>query len=179
MKGPRPIRGWLGEKARSCCGHRGRWPSNGGTPSPASATSNQQQATNNKEPPRNAWPSAFYSTPSAEVDERCEGCYDFFRMNPLVEKNRASIAESCRRFGVERLAVFGSAARGDFRPESSDVDFSGSVSRHPGAGVCGSLHGFRRDTGAFVGTQRGPGDRAGCAKSHISPSDRARCRHCL
>jgi len=44
-------------------------------------------------------------------------------MNPLLEKHRAKIAESCQRFGVERLAVFGSAARSDFRPETSDVDF--------------------------------------------------------
>jgi uncharacterized protein len=29
----------------------------------------------------------------------------------------------CRRFHVRRLDVFGSAARGDFDPEHSDVDF--------------------------------------------------------
>lgn len=33
-----------------------------------------------------------------------------------------SIAEICRRFGVERLEVFGSVLRDDFRPDS-DVDF--------------------------------------------------------
>jgi uncharacterized protein len=43
---------------------------------------------------------------------------------PLIEERRSEIADICRRFGVRRLAVFGSAARGeDFDPERSDVDF--------------------------------------------------------
>ena len=33
------------------------------------------------------------------------------------------IAAVCRRFGVRRLSVFGSAVTGDFSPERSDVDF--------------------------------------------------------
>jgi uncharacterized protein len=38
--------------------------------------------------------------------------------------NRADIAAICRRYGVHRLEVFGSAARGgDFDPLSSDADF--------------------------------------------------------
>jgi len=41
---------------------------------------------------------------------------------PLVEQQRA-IAEVCRRFGVERLDVFGSAAQGRFDPQRSDFDF--------------------------------------------------------
>jgi predicted nucleotidyltransferase len=41
----------------------------------------------------------------------------------LVEQRRKSIAELCRRHSVRRLELFGSAARGDFRPESSDLDF--------------------------------------------------------
>ena len=36
--------------------------------------------------------------------------------------DREAIAELCRRYGVRRLAVFGSAARDDFDPERSDVD---------------------------------------------------------
>ncbi len=44
-------------------------------------------------------------------------------MLPLIEANRAEIAELCRRFHVRRLDVFGSAARGtDFDPARSDVD---------------------------------------------------------
>lgn len=39
----------------------------------------------------------------------------------LIEVHQAALAELCRRFGVDRLYVFGSAASGDLRP-SSDVD---------------------------------------------------------
>ena len=52
----------------------------------------------------------------------------------LIGERRAEIAALCRRFEVQRLAVFGSAARGvDFDPERSDVDFI--VSFEPAVGV--------------------------------------------
>jgi len=42
---------------------------------------------------------------------------------PLIAERRSEIAALCRRFGVRRLAVFGSAARGaDFDPPRSDID---------------------------------------------------------
>lgn len=45
-------------------------------------------------------------------------------MLPMIAERRPEIAALCRRFGVRRLAVFGSAARGrDFDPQRSDVDF--------------------------------------------------------
>ena len=44
-------------------------------------------------------------------------------MSPLIDEHRRSLAEQCRRFGVRRLEVFGSAARGDFDPAKSDFDF--------------------------------------------------------
>lgn len=44
-------------------------------------------------------------------------------MIPLIEDNRAAIVDLCRHYGVRKLALFGSAARGDFDPETSDVDF--------------------------------------------------------
>ena len=44
-------------------------------------------------------------------------------MNTVIENHRSQLAEVCRRFGVERLDVFGSASRDDFDPQRSDVDF--------------------------------------------------------
>ncbi len=44
-------------------------------------------------------------------------------MAPLVEQHRDEIAALCRKHGVRRLELFGSAARGDFDPANSDVDF--------------------------------------------------------
>lgn len=43
-------------------------------------------------------------------------------MNP-IDQHREAIAAACRRFGVRRLELFGSAARGDFIPGRSDFDF--------------------------------------------------------
>lgn len=45
-------------------------------------------------------------------------------MHPEVLRHREAIAALCRRHGVARLEVFGSAARGeDFDPARSDADF--------------------------------------------------------
>ncbi|MXY98969.1 MAG: DNA polymerase III subunit beta [Gemmatimonadetes bacterium] len=45
-------------------------------------------------------------------------------MHAAIADKHEEIAEICRQFEVERLEVFGSAARGtDFDPETSDVDF--------------------------------------------------------
>ena len=44
-------------------------------------------------------------------------------MLELVEQHREAIAGLCRKYGVSRLELFGSAARGDFDPAASDLDF--------------------------------------------------------
>ncbi|MDE0172418.1 MAG: nucleotidyltransferase domain-containing protein [Defluviicoccus sp.] len=45
-------------------------------------------------------------------------------MHPAISDKRERLAELCREFGVARLEVFGSAARGaDFDPLTSDADF--------------------------------------------------------
>ncbi|WP_026331380.1 nucleotidyltransferase family protein [Thioalkalivibrio sp. ALE11] len=45
-------------------------------------------------------------------------------MHPLIQQHRKALKSVCRDFGVSRLEVFGSAARGDdFDPQCSDVDF--------------------------------------------------------
>ena len=44
-------------------------------------------------------------------------------MIPVLEDRREAIALLCRRHGVRRLEVFGSAAEGEFDATRSDVDF--------------------------------------------------------
>jgi uncharacterized protein len=45
-------------------------------------------------------------------------------MHADIAKHRDALIALCRRYDVERLEVFGSAARGDdFNPASSDADF--------------------------------------------------------
>ncbi len=44
-------------------------------------------------------------------------------MQVSIDENRAAIAGLCRRFAVERLEIFGSAAGIDFDPQRSDLDF--------------------------------------------------------
>ncbi|MBI5364068.1 MAG: nucleotidyltransferase domain-containing protein [Planctomycetes bacterium] len=67
-------------------------------------------------------------------------------MHPSIESQRAAIQELCRRFGVRRLELFGSAARDDFDERASDVDFlvefqPGPVSTAPDR-YFGLLHGL-------------------------------------
>jgi uncharacterized protein len=44
-------------------------------------------------------------------------------MIALVADKKDEIAVLCRRFGIRRLDVFGSAVTGAFDPETSDIDF--------------------------------------------------------
>lgn len=44
-------------------------------------------------------------------------------MSPIVEDKSKEVQELCRKFRVERLDVFGSAATGSFDSDSSDLDF--------------------------------------------------------
>jgi hypothetical protein len=41
----------------------------------------------------------------------------------IIDQHRKEVATLCRRAGARRLDVFGSAARADFDPASSDLDF--------------------------------------------------------
>ena len=43
-------------------------------------------------------------------------------MSVFINEKLGEIAAACQRYGIERLYVFGSALRGDFRPGESDTD---------------------------------------------------------
>ena len=52
-------------------------------------------------------------------------------MHTAIAEKKDELAELCRRYGVVRLEVFGSAARGtDFDPLTSDADFLVEFSLH-------------------------------------------------
>src|SRR5271166_1346030 len=109
-------------------------------------------------------------TPQSPRRPSCEA----MAMLPLIAERRAAIADICRRFGVSRLAVFGSAARGeDFDPARSDVDFL--VAYEPAANAeLGDYFALRDELAAAVrrpvdlvveGSVRNPFVRAGIERS--------------
>jgi len=50
-------------------------------------------------------------------------------MIPLIASQSSAIADLCRRHGVVRLDLFGSAATGNFDPARSDLDFVAEFAR--------------------------------------------------
>jgi hypothetical protein len=50
-------------------------------------------------------------------------------VHAIVEEHRAEVEQLCRQYRVRRLDVFGSAVRGGFDTEKSDLDFL--VDFHP------------------------------------------------
>ena len=63
-------------------------------------------------------------------------------MIALVEQQKQGIADLCRRHEVRRLDLFGSAARGDFQPERSDLDFIVQFTRTGYAGYADTFLDF-------------------------------------
>jgi predicted nucleotidyltransferase len=51
--------------------------------------------------------------------------------HPLIAQHHRTINRLCKRFGVRRLAAFGSILREDFDPATSDVDFVVEFKRVP------------------------------------------------
>jgi hypothetical protein len=60
----------------------------------------------------------------------------------LIEQQKTSIADLCRRHEVRRLDLFGSAVRGDFQPERSDLDFIVQFTRTGYAGYADAFLDF-------------------------------------
>lgn len=72
-------------------------------------------------------------------------------MHELVTHNLKKIAELCRRHGVRRLELFGSAACGDFDPARSDVDFMVEFLPQPRKGFGDVYFLLMDDLGALLG----------------------------
>ena len=54
---------------------------------------------------------------------------------PLFQQHEAALRDLCRRFGVERLELFGSGTRADFNAASSDLDLIVRMRNPEQAGV--------------------------------------------
>jgi predicted nucleotidyltransferase len=74
-------------------------------------------------------------------------------MVPLIEQHRAAIAELCRKHGVKKLELFGSAARGDFDPATSDVDFFYEFDEADLAGLVDRYFGLIEDLERLLGVK--------------------------
>lgn len=61
-------------------------------------------------------------------------------MIPLVAERTEELAALCRKHQVQRLDLFGSAAIGDFDPESSDLDFLVTFLPEANATYVGAYH---------------------------------------
>ena len=64
-------------------------------------------------------------------------------MHPSIAEKRDDLAALCRSYGVTRLEVFGSAARGsDFDPARSDADFLVAFGEEDGLSALDQVFGF-------------------------------------
>lgn len=66
-------------------------------------------------------------------------------MQAGVEQRQSEIAALCRRFGVRRLELFGSAAGPDFDPATSDVDLLVEIDPPPGMGYADAYFGLKEE----------------------------------
>jgi predicted nucleotidyltransferase len=68
-----------------------------------------------------------------------------------IEENLERIAAICRRFDVKTLELFGSAARGDFDPQSSDVDFLIEFRNYDAPSIADQWFGFQEEMERLLG----------------------------
>jgi predicted nucleotidyltransferase len=68
-----------------------------------------------------------------------------------IERRRAELEALCRRFGVRRLEVFGSAATGDSRSQESDLDFLVYFEPQTGPGYADRYFGLLESLEALFG----------------------------
>lgn len=72
-------------------------------------------------------------------------------MHPLIAAHQPAIADLCRRYGVARLEVFGSATGDGFDPHRSDVDFLVEFDARPGVNLFNAYLDLRHDLAALLG----------------------------
>jgi uncharacterized protein len=74
-------------------------------------------------------------------------------MLDLIEQHRQQLAGLCRRYGIQRLELFGSAARGDFDPAQSDIDFFYEFDPKDDHGLADRFFGLKKDLETLLGAE--------------------------
>ena len=72
-------------------------------------------------------------------------------MLAVLHQRLDDIGALCRRFGVARLDLFGSAARGDFDPARSDLDFLVAFTPEARSRAFDNYFGLREGLEALLG----------------------------
>jgi len=73
-------------------------------------------------------------------------------MHDALTRHLPAVRDLCRRFGVTRLEVFGSAARGDdFDPARSDADFLVEFEAVPALSPLRQFFGFAEEMAGVLG----------------------------
>ncbi len=72
-------------------------------------------------------------------------------MTPALRSHRAELESLCRRFGVRRLELFGSAAAGREVPAESDLDFLVEFDAPPPGAYADAYFGFLESLEALFG----------------------------
>lgn len=72
-------------------------------------------------------------------------------MHQLLTHNLPALHALCRKYGVRRLDLFGSAAAGDFDPARSDLDFLVDFDPAPPGRRADQYFGFLADLEALFG----------------------------
>ena|SRR5690349_7253112 len=71
-------------------------------------------------------------------------------MNPIIEAKKPEILDLCRKYGVVRLDLFGSATGPNWDPEHSDFDFVIEFADY-GPGISTRFFDFGDDLEALLG----------------------------
>ena len=71
-------------------------------------------------------------------------------MIQMIEKNRRELEAICRRYGVSRLELFGSAVTGASFTERSDLDFLVEFAQPIGSGYADRYFGLLEDLEALL-----------------------------
>src|SRR4030081_1381086 len=74
-------------------------------------------------------------------------------MQNSLEQHGRQIDELCRRHGVKRLELFGSAARGDFDSATSDFDFFVEFLRYDIPSIADHWFGLQEDLERLLGAK--------------------------